>query len=199
MRARLDSMIKVVLGSGSPRRLELLRQLGLEPVVIEPDIDETRHRGERPHDYVLRVAAAKSRAVSGTTDSLIVAADTIVVLGNDVLGKPTDAQDASAMLSLLSGCVHQVVTGVAVRLGDSIKSTTVSTGVEFVRIDTTDIRWYVATGEPMDKAGAYAIQGHGGSFIRRITGSSSNVIGLPLVETADLFAQLGHPVSSLRG
>jgi septum formation protein len=181
---------RLVLASQSPRRRELLSQLGLELDVRPSAADETVHPGEPPRDYVLRVAREKARAVPG---GLVLGADTAVVLGDEVLGKPADDEDARRMLRALSGTEHEVLTAVAVRRAapplelDAL----VSTRVRFARLSAAEIDWYVATGEPHDKAGAYAIQGAGGAFVLSVAGSVSNVVGLPLAETAALLRQAG--------
>jgi septum formation protein len=142
---------------------------------------------------VLRVAREKARAVEG---ELVLAADTAVVLGGDVLGKPVDADDARRMLRALSGTVHEVLTAVCVRRASDAAEldTVVATRVRFAPLSPGAIEWYVGTGEPLDKAGAYAIQGSGGAFVLSVDGSVSNVVGLPLAETAELLRRAGHPL-----
>lgn len=181
---------RLVLASRSPRRRELLLQLGLAPEVRPADTDESVLPGEPPRDYVLRVARDKARAVPG---EVVLAADTAVVLHGVVLGKPSDEADARRMLRALSGTRHEVITGVCVRLGTGALEldAVVSTEVLFTRLSDRAVDWYVATGEPLDKAGAYAIQGAGGAFVAEVRGSVSNVVGLPLVETAALLARAG--------
>lgn len=181
---------RLVLASRSPRRRELLLQLGLAPEVRPADTDESVLPGEPPRDYVLRVARDKARAVPG---EVVLAADTAVVLAGEVLGKPRDEADARRMLRALSGTRHEVITGVCVRLGTGALEldAVVSTEVLFTRLSDRAVDWYVATGEPLDKAGAYAIQGTGGAFVAEVRGSVSNVVGLPLVETAALLARAG--------
>lgn len=170
----------MVLASASPRRLALLRRLGVEPVVRPADIDETPRPGEAPADLVERLALAKARSVEGDDDVLVVAADTVVAVGTRVLGKPRDADDASRMLVELSGRDHHVLTGVAVRRGGQAHAGVGTTRVTFRPLDPREIAWYVATGEPDDKAGAYGLQGAGAALVDRIDGSDTNVIGLPL-------------------
>lgn len=181
----------VVLASGSPRRLELLRRLGVEPTVRPADIDETPRPGEAPADLVTRLAAAKARDVDAAPGELVVAADTVVAVGTRVLGKPRDRDDAARMLGELSGRVHHVLTGVAVRLGDASHVDVATTRVTFRLLDPREIAWYVATGEPDDKAGAYGLQGAGAVLVEGIEGSDTNVIGLPLVLTITLARHLG--------
>jgi septum formation protein len=186
--------MNVLLGSSSPRRRELLDQLGVEFTVAGPDIDETPHDGETPVDYVRRLAVEKSRALIASPDTLVITADTTVDLGGEILGKPVDIDDARSMLRRLSARTHRVHTGVAVRLGDDVRSEVVTSLVTFTPLTPSTIDWYVGTGEPLDKAGAYAIQGAGGVLVLRIRGSVSNVIGLPLHAVARLAADLGAPL-----
>ena len=160
-----------------------MRAAGIEFDVIHADVDETVHRGERPDGYVRRVAEAKARAVAGRErERLVLAADTTVVIDDAMLGKPLDDDDAKRMLCLLSGRTHEVLTAVAVcRTGMSEPLVDVErTEVEFAPLTEFEIDWYVATGEPRDKAGAYAIQGYASRFVTRIDGSYSNVVGLPI-------------------
>ena len=186
--------VPVVLASGSPRRAELLGQLGVEFVVRVPDIDETPRPGEGPVDYVGRLAVEKGRAVAVPDDALVIAADTTVDLDGEILGKPADADEARSMLRRLSARTHRVHTGVSVRVGECVASDVVTSLVTFVPLTAPTIDWYVATGEPLDKAGAYAVQGAGGVFVLRIRGSVSNVIGLPLHTLARLAGQVGRPL-----
>ena len=181
-------MTPVVLASGSPRRHELLAQIGVQFTVRVPDIDESPEPSEAPEAYVRRLAFAKAAAVSSTADELVIAADTTVELGGEILGKPLDEHDAASMLRRLSARTHRVHTGVAVRLGEVEVAEVCTTLVTFVELDEAMVQWYVGTGEPMDKAGAYAVQGAGGALVRLIRGSVSNVVGLPLhvvIELAD--------------
>jgi septum formation protein len=176
-------MHRIVLGSASPRRAELLRAAGIEFDVVRTDVDESVHLGEAPDAYVRRVAEAKARVVSARErERLILAADTTVVIDEMMLGKPVDDNDAKRMLHLLSGRTHQVLTAVAVsRPGMAKPHVEVErTEVEFAPLTEFEIEWYVATGEPRDKAGAYAIQGYASRFVTRIDGSYSNVVGLPI-------------------
>jgi septum formation protein len=167
----------IVLASASPRRAELLRAAGILFDVIVANVDETVHAGESPDDYARRVAAAKARAVSAQArERPVLAADTVVVVDDHILGKPVNDDDARRMLRLLSGRAHDVLT--AVVLNDEIAVE--RTRVEFVTLSDDEIAWYVASGEPRDKAGAYAIQGLASRFISRIEGSYSNVVGLPV-------------------
>lgn len=188
--------LRVVLASSSPRRLELLRSIGIEPEVVSPDVDETPFDGETPHDHVGRLALAKLQAVLGdgtvpqrgwsrhvvapTGDETVIAADTTIDLDGTILAKPVDRADAVRMLTALSGRRHLVHTGVAVRHGGRTSVEVVTSGVVFRRLDPVEIERYVATGEPRDKAGAYALQGGAAGFVREVEGSRSSVIGLPL-------------------
>jgi septum formation protein len=185
----------LVLASGSPRRRELLERFGLRFEIAPPAVDETPRGGEDPRQYVLRLAREKAERVTARRgDALVLAADTAVVVGTDILGKPCDAAEAAAMLSRLSGRDHLVLTGVAVATGRSADTLAVETKVRFRSLSAEEIRWYVESGEPLDKAGAYAIQGLGAAFVRAIEGSASNVIGLPLAETLELLAARGYPL-----
>ncbi|HSP02122.1 MAG TPA: Maf family protein [Acidimicrobiales bacterium] len=181
----------VVLASGSPRRLELLRRIGVEPVVRPADIDETPGPDESPAATVARLARTKAHTVEHTPDDLVVAADTEVVLRDAVLGKPADADAAAAMLRSLSGRAHRVVTGVHVVCGEREAAAVEETIVHVRELTDAEIDAYVATGEPFGKAGAYAIQGAGGMFVERIEGSDSNVIGLPLATVVRLAGDVG--------
>ena len=184
-------MTRIVLASASPRRRDLLDQLGLRFEVRAPDIDESLLDGEDARDYVLRLAAAKAAAIAAEAAVLVIAADTTVELDGRVLGKPADADEAASMLSALSGRTHRVHTGVAVRMGERLVTDVVTTMVTMTPIERRAIHWYVATGEPFDKAGGYALQGAAGVFVQRVSGSVSNVIGLPLHTVARLAAEVG--------
>jgi len=189
--------MRLVLASRSPRRRELLASVGLACDVRPGEADESRLPGERPADYVRRVARDKASAVPGAAGEVVLAADTAVVLGDDVLGKPADAEDARRMLRLLSGRTHSVLTGVHARRPAAPDreaaeaSALVSSAVRFATLSAEQVDWYVASGEPLDKAGAYAIQGAAGAFVRGVAGSVSNVVGLPLAETLSLLGKLG--------
>jgi septum formation protein len=190
--------LRLVLASASPRRRELLARLGLDPLIRPADLDETPRPEEDPHELVVRLASAKAAASlahgtrqPGTPEEVVLAADTEVVLDGQVLGKPRDADDAARMLRRLSGRTHEVVTGVAVRRGGTARTTRVTTEVRFRPLGDAEVAWYVATGEPDGKAGAYALQGAGAALVERIDGSDTNVIGLPLAETVTLLRQVG--------
>jgi septum formation protein len=189
------SQILFYLASRSPRRRELLAQLGLRPAVISADVDETPRADEDPQQFVARVALAKAKAGRQTAPLPlpVLGADTAVVCDGRILGKPANADDALAMLRLLSGREHQVLTGVAL-LGARQQTAVSDTRVRFRPIGAEEAAAYWASGEPRDKAGAYAIQGLGALFVERINGSYSGVVGLPLFETARLLAQEGIEV-----
>ena len=185
-------MTRLILASGSPRRRELLAYLGVPFDVRAPDVDETPLTGEQPAAYVERVARSKADAVDG---ELVVAADTTVVLDGSIMGKPADPSDAARMLRALAGRDHEVLTAVAVKSGGTVTTTVVHTTVTMTSITDEDIEWYVATGEPLDKAGAYALQGTGGIFVTRLDGSASNVVGLPLAELMALLRASGFALT----
>jgi septum formation protein len=186
---------RLVLASGSPRRRELLERLGLSFEVQPADVDESPRYDEDPRTYVLRLAREKAERVAmGRRAVVVLAADTAVVLGEEILGKPGDEHEAEAMLSRLSGRHHRVLTGVAVAGAAGLNAVAVETRVRLRALSAEEIRWYVRTGEPLDKAGAYGIQGIGGAFVREIEGSASNVVGLPLAETLELLASTGYPL-----
>jgi septum formation protein len=176
--------LTITLASTSPRRRELIAVLGIPFRVAAPaGVDETPRAGESPVELARRLAVEKAQSVDGDP---VVAADTIVEVDGDILGKPVDADDARRMLRRLSGRAHRVHTGVAVRTGERLEVEVevavqiVTTSVRFVALTPEAIEWYLATGEPFDKAGAYAIQGAGGVFVEGVEGSVSNVVGLPL-------------------
>lgn len=172
-----------MLASRSPRRAELLTAAGIEFTVRVTDIDETPLAGEAPRDYVLRMAETKARAVEASSDEVILAADTTVVLTNEIMGKPVDVADATRMLRALAENRHEVLTGIAVKRAGRIVTDIATTSVWFAPLSEAEIAAYVASGEPMDKAGAYGIQGLASKFIDRIEGSYSNVVGLPVALT----------------
>lgn len=173
----------ITLASASPRRRELLGAAGVEVEVRPADVDETPDPQERPRWYVERVARAKAMAVHGER---VLAADTIVVLDGEILGKPLDPEAAAATLRRLAGRQHEVMTAVVLRTGHVLRSRLVRTRVSFRPLTDDEIAAYVATGEPLDKAGAYGIQGRGGALVDRVVGSYTNVIGLPMRETLEL-------------
>jgi septum formation protein len=172
--------LKLVLASRSPRRAELLRAAGIEFTIRSMEIDETPREGELPRDYVLRLAEEKARAVAADESEVVLAADTTVVLGAEIMGKPVDAADATRMIGALAGQKHQVITGVFLKCGTYLTGNIATTDVWMAPMTAAEIADYVASGEPMDKAGAYAIQGLASRFVERINGSYSNVVGLPI-------------------
>jgi len=180
----------LVLGSASPRRAELLAQLGLRFEQRAADIDETPAPRENPIVYVQRMAREKALALRGA-GGLLLTADTTVIAKGQSLGKPRDREAARRMLEALSGAWHEVTTAVCVSRGDDLAEQMVTTRVEFAPLSESLVDAYLATDEPWDKAGAYAIQGLAGGFVRRIEGSVTNVIGLPLVETRELLEACG--------
>ncbi len=178
-------MNSFVLASASPRRRELLAQIGLEPrEIIAADIDETPHRHEKPRAYVARMAREKAMAVAH--DLPVLAADTSVIAGQRILGKPENLEDARAMLEMLSGRRHVVLSAVALCQGGKIREKIVETKLRFRRLNAGEIDEYLSSGEWQGKAGGYAIQGRAAAFIPWISGSYSNVVGLPLADTAVL-------------
>lgn len=183
----------LILASQSPRRKELLSNMGYTFDCIPADIDETPRNGEKPTDYVSRLAKEKAECVAKLKQEpvTVIGSDTIVVFEGKLLGKPENLAQCQAYLTMLSGTRHQVLTAVSVVQLGLTKTIVVSTEVDFVDLTQQQIVAYWQSGEPKDKAGAYGIQGIGGQFVRQIQGSYSNVVGLPLVETAELLASIG--------
>ncbi|MGP1204214.1 Maf family protein [Serratia sp. CY40304] len=183
-------MTSLYLASGSPRRHELLTLLGVSFDILLTHTEEQRREGEAAEAYVRRLAQDKAKAgvALAQEDRPVLGADTIVVLNGRVLEKPRDEAHAAQMLAALSGKQHQVMTAVAIADRQDVRCQLVVTDVTFRSLSQQDIRDYIATGEPMDKAGAYGIQGKGGCFVRTITGSYHAVVGLPLVETHELLS-----------
>ena len=193
------------LASRSPRRRELLNQIGVDHQVLTqrikaergPDVNENPLPGEKPRDYVLRVC--RDKAESGWLRVVqrklprrgVLAADTTVCIGDEILGTPADAAEAAGFLGRLSGREHEVFTAVAFKFGERMETELSATAVRFRALEPTEIKRYVASGEPMDKAGAYGIQGRAGAFVTEIRGSYSGVMGLPLYETARLLKRFG--------
>lgn len=199
----------IYLASRSPRRRELLAQIGVKPEPLlfregsraDRDTDESVHPGEQPDDYVRRVTALKAAAAwervlmrRGLRRMPVMTADTTVALGPEILGKPRDRDDAVRMLRMLSGTQHLVLTAVAIQLDSRLEMAVSESRVTFARLDEERIAAYVATGEPFDKAGGYAIQGRAGAFVERLEGSYTGVVGLPLYETANLLRLFGVAV-----
>lgn len=190
----------LVLASASPRRTALLTQLGIAHQIQAADIDETPLDNELPMQIVTRLAAAKAAKVFHSLSSklqpttVVLAADTLIALGNDTLGKPEDEADFNAMMTRLSGSYHEVITALSVHSAEQQQTQAVVTKVEFAPMSQADISRYWQSGEPCDKAGGYAIQGLGGEFVVAIEGSYSSVVGLPLYETKQLLAATGVDV-----
>jgi septum formation protein len=194
---------KLVLASGSPRRLGLLNQAGLDPDSLEPvEIDESPERGELPRTLAVRLAREKAEASivrvrnrPDIKDAYVLAADTVVAVGRRILPKPEMLEEAAACLRLLSGRTHRVYTGVClVTPRDALRTRLVESRVRFKRLSNEDLESYLASGEWRGKAGGYAIQGLAGSFVTKLVGSYTNVVGLPLYETTTLLAGEGFPI-----
>ncbi len=187
--------MKLILGSGSPRRLELLAQIGITPDDIRPpDIDETPEPGELPRPYCARMSREKALAVQADADDIVLCADTTVALGRRILGKPADAGEAAEFLYAMSGRRHRVITAVALRRGDQLWERDVVTTVRMKQMSNAEVNGYLATGDWQGKAGGYGIQGPAGAFIPWISGSFTAVMGLPVAETANLLQAAGWPV-----
>lgn len=187
--------MKFILGSGSPRRLELLGQIGLVPEAVRaPDIDETPARNELPRPYCARMAREKVAAVKADSGDIVLCADTTVALGRRILGKPVDANEARAFLLALSGRRHKVITAIAVKRGDLVWEKDVVSTVRMKRLSDTELNTYLATGDWQGKAGGYGIQGPAAALIPWISGSFTAIVGLPLAETANLLRAAGYPL-----
>ena len=188
-------MARLILGSASPRRRELLAQFGLVPDAVRaPDIDETPARGETPRSYVARMAREKALALDCAPDEVVLSADTTVAVGRRILGKPGDAAEAAEFLWALSGRRHHVLTAVAVRRGARLWQRLVDTEVKVKALSNAEVNGYLASGEWQGKAGGYAIQGRAEAFVRYLSGSHSGVMGLPLYETRALLLAAGVPL-----
>nr|WP_055662161.1 Maf family protein [Jannaschia seosinensis] len=188
----LSGRPRLILGSGSPRRLELLAQLGVVPDDVRPpDIDETPRKAESPRVYCERIVVAKLAAVTAEAEDVVLCADTTVAVGRRILGKPQDAQEAAAFLRLLSGRRHRVFTAIGVRRAGQSWRRTSATSVKIKRLSDAEIEGYLATQDWHGKAGAYAIQGPAGAFVTWIEGSYTGVMGLPVHETANLLQAAG--------
>lgn len=191
----LKKMARIILASSSPRRKELLEQVGLKFEIFSPDIDESVHVGESADHYVQRLAQQKAQAILAQfPDAIVIAPDTSLVLDHKIIGKPESKQHAFEIWTALSDRQHDVLSGVCVRSSEcdpnTIQSMVVRTQVHFRKLSQLDMEQYWATGEPIGKAGAYAIQGYAAQFIPRIEGSYSNVVGLPLYETLQLLKNI---------
>lgn len=188
------AQLKIILASSSPRRFELLTAAGFTPEVVKPNCEELVKIGLKPSEIVESLAEQKGNAVinsSNYTEIPVIAADTVVTLGNEVIGKPKDRADAERILSELSGKTHQVYTGVAIFYQGNVSVFSVKTDVEFKVLSKREINVYCDTDEPYDKAGAYAIQGKASFMVKRINGSYSNVVGLPVCEVIEQLQKLG--------
>lgn len=193
---------RLILASSSPRRYELLKQLGLDFEVIPSEVEEDPLPGESPRDHVIRLAEAKALDVGKRfPGTWVIGADTIVYVDGILLGKPKTREEASKMLQLLSGKEHRVLTGISVRHLNRGKgeSEAVETAVKVKSLTTDEMNWYISTGEPFDKAGGYGIQGIGSFMIESIKGSYTNVVGLPLCELMQMLVRLGALSISERG
>ena len=187
-------MTSLCLASASPRRSQLLTQIGVPHLVLATDTDESRRAGESPAEYVRRLAVDKARAAQARGAGgarAVLAADTAVVLGDEIFGKPADAGECVAMLGRLGGCTHEVLTAIALACDGEVQRELSVSRVTLRPIEPRECREYWATGEPCDKAGGYAVQGLAAVFIERIEGSYSGVMGLPLYETARLLERAG--------
>jgi septum formation protein len=186
---------KLILGSGSPRRLELLAQIGVVPDAVRaPDIDETPLKAELPRPYCARMSREKAAAVALGAGEIVLCADTTVALGRRIFGKPKNSGEAAAFLTALGGRRHRVITAVAVRVGERTLERVVETAVRMKRLSDDELNGYLATNDWQGKAGGYAIQGPAGAFIPWINGSFTGVVGLPLAEAAALLNAAGYPV-----
>ncbi|MBE0455346.1 Maf family protein [Roseovarius autotrophicus] len=187
--------MQLILGSGSPRRRELLAQIGVVPDAIRPpEIDEIPHKAELPRPYCVRMAREKAWATEAGPDDIVLAADTTVAMGRRILGKPEDAGQAAQFLHALSGRRHRVITAVALRRGAQLWERDVLSAVKLKRLSDEEINAYLASGEWQGKAGGYGIQGLAGAFVPWISGSFTGIVGLPLAETAGLLQAAGYPL-----
>jgi len=188
--------MKLVLGSASPRRRELLAQIGVTPHDIRPaDIDETPQKAELPLSYARRITAQKLQAVDRADDEIVLCADTVVSVGRRILGKPADATQAVEYLTLLSGRRHRVITAVALKTNDCVIEKQITTAVKFKVLSDVELSAYIRSNEWQGKAGAYAIQGIAAAFVPWINGSYSSVVGLPLPEVAGMLTGVGYPLN----
>lgn len=187
--------MKLILGSGSPRRRELLAQIGVVADEIRPpDIDEDPRKGELPRPYCERIAREKAEAIVAGPEDIILCADTTVAMGRRIMGKPRNAGEAAEFLVALGGRRHRVITSVAVRRGDMLLERTVESAVKMKRLSDDELNAYLASGDWQGKAGGYGIQGPAGAFIPWISGSFSAIMGLPVAETATLLQAVGYPL-----
>ncbi|MGY6633071.1 MAG: Maf family protein [Alkalilacustris sp.] len=187
--------MRLILASASPRRRDLLAQIGVIPDrILAPEIDETPQRSELPRPYCLRMAEQKAAAVAAEAGTLVLAADTTVALGRRILGKPGSAAEAAEFLFALSGRRHRVITAIALRAGERTTSRAVVSTVRMKRLSDTEVNAYLASGEWQGKAGGYGIQGLAGALVPWLSGSFTGIVGLPLAETAQLLGAAGYPV-----
>ncbi|WP_128254276.1 Maf family protein [Falsirhodobacter deserti] len=187
--------MRLILGSASPRRKELLGQLGIQPdAITPPDIDETPLKDELPRPYCARIARAKAEAVASGPDDVVLCADTTVALGRRIMGKPADKAQAAQFLIALGGRRHQIITAVVVRRGERVFTREVVSHAKMKRLSDIELNAYLDSGDWQGKAGGYGIQGAAGAFIPWISGSFTGIVGLPLAETAQLLAAAGWPV-----
>ena len=185
----------IILASKSPRRKQLLSMMGLEFTVETADIDETMDKSQTPEHEVAAVSARKAAKIAAEhPQDIVVSADTIVVIDGKILGKPKDAADAARMLRLLSGRTHTVYTGLSVSRGGTCRTEVVATGVTFRALSDAEIAAYIQTGEPMDKAGAYGIQGYGSMFVSHLDGDYFCVMGLPVCTLARMLREAGTEI-----
>ncbi len=188
--------MRLILASGSPRRRDLLAQIGITPAaILQAEIDETPRRGELPRPYCIRMAREKALAAAAEPGDLVLSADTTVAVGRRILGKPADTGEAAAFLRLLSGRRHRVITAIALRRDGRLWERAVETQVKMKRLSEEELAAYLATGDWRGKAGGYAIQGPAGALIPWISGSFTAVVGLPLAETANLLQAAGWPLA----
>ena len=185
-------MARIVLASGSPRRQELLGRIGIRDFTVRvPQVEEWYPQGLTPPEIVSYISREKSQAVPSEDDEIVITADTMVFLDDQRLGKPQDEADALRMLTALQGRRHTVCTGVTVRQGDRVLTESEATGVIFRPAEESELRAYIATGEPMDKAGSYGVQGKGALLVERLEGDFFNVMGLPVLRLSRMLAQFG--------
>lgn len=188
----MSGMARIVLASGSPRRQELLQRIGIRDFTVRvPHVEEWFPDGLTPQEIVCYISREKSQAVPSEADEIVITADTMVFLDDQRLGKPQDEADALRMLTALQGRRHTVCTGVTVRQGDRVLTESEATGVIFRPAEESELRAYIATGEPMDKAGSYGVQGKGALLVERLEGDFFNVMGLPVLRLSRMLAQFG--------
>jgi septum formation protein len=187
--------MRLILGSASPRRRDLLAQIGVVPdAILPPDIDETPRPRELPRPYCARIALSKAMAVTASPDDLVLCADTTVALGRRIMGKPADAGEAARFLVALGGRRHSVITAIALRLGDRVWTRESVSAVKMKRLSDDELNSYLASEDWRGKAGGYGIQGLAGAFIPWISGSFTGIMGLPVAETAQMLAAAGYPI-----